>query len=181
MLVIHPEDSTTKVLSALYADIDDANVLTQRTSAAQIKKCLHHLPKTERLMLLGHGSDSGLFSREKDGEEFSRIIVGHPHVYYLRGRSNNIGIWCNADLFARKEGLHGLFSGMIISEMNEAEEYGIPTTQDELAIELQIFVHHLERYINSGTPLNKIPQYMRNTMYHPCLLNKFNYRNLHYL
>lgn len=181
MLVIHPSDSTTKVLSSLYQKEKDAIVLTQNASTAEIKRSLHHLPKSERLMLLGHGSDAGLFSREKDGEEFNRIIVGHQHSYYLRGRSNIVGIWCNADQFARKEGLHGLFSGMIISEMEEAEQYGIPTDQEELDIELQIFVHWLEKFVNSDTPLHKIPEYMKNILYHPCLLNEFNYRNLYFL
>ena len=181
MLVIHPNDSSTKVLSALYQNKKDAVVMTQNASSSDIKKSLHHLPKSERLMLLGHGSDAGLFSREGDGDEFNRIIVGHQHSYYLRGRSNIVGIWCNADLFARKEGLHGLFSGMIISEMEEAEQYGIPTTQEELDTELQIFVHHLGMHLNSDAPLHKIPEYMRNTLYHPCLLNEFNYRNLYFL
>ncbi len=36
-----------------------------------------------------------------------------------RAISNIIGIWCHTDKFARKEGLRGLFSGMIISDIKE--------------------------------------------------------------
>lgn len=181
MLVIHPADSTTSVLASLYRNDVAATVLTQATAAAEVKRRLHHLPVSERLMLLGHGSDCGLFSRMAEGGEFDRIIVGHPHSFYLRGRCNIIAIWCNADAFARKEGLHGLYSGMIISEMEEADQYGVKTTKEELDRELQTFVDRLGAYISSGTPLHKIPECMRTAPYRPCPLNDFNYQNLYYL
>ena len=126
MLVVHPKDITTSVLTSLYKGTD-SKVVDQTASKREIEHLLHHCPPHERIMLLGHGSDNGLFSRTDDNVlEFDRIIVGHSHAYYLRHHgANMIGIWCHADKFARKEGLHGLFSGMIISDKKEAEEYGI--------------------------------------------------------
>ena len=69
----------------------------------------------ERIMLLEHGPNNGLFSCTDDNvPEFDRIIVGHSHAYYLRhDGANIIGIWCHADKLVRKVGLYALFSGMI--------------------------------------------------------------------
>ena len=43
-----------------------------------------------------------------------------------------MSVWCHADLFMEKHQLSGLYSGMFISEVNEAKMYGIPTTQEEV-------------------------------------------------
>lgn len=122
MLVIHPKDKTTAMLSALYEGLG-ARVIDDCRSTKEVGRLLHHVSTQERIMLLGHGSDKGLFFREHDcRDEFDRIIVGHSHAYHLRRHGGNIvAVWCNADLFARAEGLHGLFSGMIISEQSEAQ------------------------------------------------------------
>ena len=96
MLIIHPKDRTTSVLSALY-DGKDANVISSNCSNKEIEHLLHHVSTQERIMLLGHGSDKGLFYREDDTkDEFGKIIVGHPHSFHLRKHGGNlIGIWCH--------------------------------------------------------------------------------------
>ena len=69
--------------------------------------------------MLGHGSDRGLFFREDDSKDvFDRIVVGNPHAFQLRRHGGNIvAVVCNADLFARAEGLHGLFTWMISTHL----------------------------------------------------------------
>ena len=97
--------------------------------------------------MLGHGSGKGLFFRADDSkEEFDKIIVGHPHTYHLRKHGGNIvAVWCNADQFARAEGLHGLFSGMIVSELNEALLYQVETDKNNcyLSCVSDIFSTHI--------------------------------------
>lgn len=181
MLVIHPTDPTTEVLKALYDKESAVTVVNQSLNNGMIRHLLHYLPKSERLMLLGHGSPNGLFSRHIESGEFDRIIVGHPHAYYLRGRVNIIAIFCNADKFAQKEGLHGLYSGMIVSEMEEAIEYGISTSAEEIATELPLFVSCLRDLLDTGVPLSEIPQAMAMSSFHDSELNNFNYNNLHFL
>ena len=122
MLVIHPSDRTTDFLRTLYEGREDVRLLTGKESRKELGSILFHLRPGERAMLLGHGTDAGLFRLEEDGEY--RLYVGHTMAYALR-KHPVIGIWCHADLFARKELLHGLFSGMIVSEMPEAQKYGI--------------------------------------------------------
>ena len=182
MLVIHPQDKTTNVLSLLYKG-EDAKILTQSQSGHDLEHAFHHCPKNERIMLLGHGSDKGLFSREDDTvDEFDRIIVGHPHAYHLRKHGSNIiGIWCHADLFARKEGLHGLFSGMIISDKTEAEEYGIITLQHLIEEKNEIMFGKLRQLLDDGYPLCEIPQMMKDLKGDFSLITNFNYDNFYYL
>lgn len=182
MLVIHPKDKTTAVLAALYEG-EQARLLDQTYSKAEINHHLHHTSKSERIMLLGHGSDKGLFSRDNDAQDlFDRLLVYHPHAYYLRKHGANIlALWCNAELFARKEGLHGLFTGMIISELSEALVNEVPTTQSELDEENVKLVRRLRALLDEEVPLSDIPQRMfeLNDTHTP--LTDFNYSHFYYL
>lgn len=83
MLVIHPKDKTTAMLSALYDGLEAQVVIDYRTTK-EMGRLLHHVSTQDCIMLLGHGSDKGLFFREDDSKnEFDKIIVGHSHRYHL--------------------------------------------------------------------------------------------------
>ena len=146
MLVIHPKDKTTAMLSALYDGLE-AQVVADCRSTKEMGRLLHHVSTQERIMLLGHGSDKGLFFREDDSKnEFDKIIVGHSHRYHLHNHGSNIvAVWCNADQFARVEGLHGLFTGMIVSELSEALLYQVETDKNNcyLSCISDIFSTHI--------------------------------------
>lgn len=120
----------------------------------EMGRLLHHVSTQERIMLLGHGSDKGLFFRADDSkDEFDKIIVSHSHAYHLRKHGGNIvAVWCNADQFARAEGLHGLFTGMIVSELNEALLYQVKTTQEELNRENVKLARRLRALIDERIP-----------------------------
>lgn len=55
MLVIHPKDKTTTMLSILYEGLD-ARVVNDSRSTNEISRLLYHISSQERVMLLGHGS-----------------------------------------------------------------------------------------------------------------------------
>ena len=178
MLVIHPKDQTTAMLSVLYS-AQATRVIETDCSANQMGHLLHHTSKLERIMLLGHGSDQGLFYRQNGSEEgFDRIIVGHAHAYHLRKHGSNlIGIWCYADHFARKEGLHGLFSGMIISDVKEAAEHGITIQQSSIdQTNIRLF-NRLRNLLDNETPFRDIPQLLESMDDEHTHLSTFNYRN----
>lgn len=182
MLVIHPKDKTAAMLSALYDELE-AQVVDDNRSTKEMGHLLHHVSTQERIMLLGHGSDKGLFFRVDDSKEgFDKIIVGHPHTYHLRKHGGNIvAVWCNADQFARAEGLHGLFTGMIVSELSEALLYQVETTQEELDRENAKLVRRLRVLFDARIPLSEIPKRMlaMNDVHSP--LTTFNYNNFYYL
>lgn len=183
MLVVHPTDKTTDFLKCLYADKDIIRILDQRYSNSQINSALFHSSMYEQIMLLGHGSDKGLFSKSDDSKDgFDRIIIGHSHGYLLRRHNGHIvGIWCNADKFAQKERLHGLFSGMIVTEMTEADEYNIVTSQEELDIENNKLAERLKAILDSGLSLYEVSREIvgLDDVHSP--LTTFNYNNFFYL
>lgn len=182
MLVIHPEDRTTDVLKILYEGLD-AQVIVDDCSRPVIDHLLKHASTRERVMLLGHGSDKGLFFRRDDTKnEFDKVIVGHRNNYMLRRHDGNIiGIWCHANLFAQSEGLHGLFSGMMISEVSEAEEYGIVATHEEILASNKVMFGKLRRLLDEKVPLHEIPARMKAWDEEHTPLSEFNYSNFHYM
>ncbi len=97
MLVIHPTDRTTEMLSILYEGLG-ARLIETDCSNKEMGHLLRHTSPSERIMLLGHGSNKGLYFRMNDEEEdFDGIIVGHPQAYYLHKHCGGIiGIWCHA-------------------------------------------------------------------------------------
>lgn len=178
MLVIHPSDKSTDFLRTLYEGREGVRCLTGGESRKELGSILYHLRPGEPVMLLGHGTDAGLFRLEEDGKY--RLYVGHSVVYSLR-KHPLIGIWCHADLFARKEHLHGLFSGMIVSEMKEAEEYGIVCSQEELDCGNDYLAVHLKALLDEGIPLHEIPEQMAGMDAVHSQLTTYNYNNFYAL
>ena len=68
MLVIHPKDKTTEMPSILYEGLE-AKLIESDCSNKEMGHLLHHTSPSERIMLLGHGSDKGLYFRKNDEEE----------------------------------------------------------------------------------------------------------------
>lgn len=182
MLVVHPHDRTTAVLQVLYEGLE-AQVVTTNCSHRDMQHLLRHVALREPILLLGHGSDRGLFYRKDDtSAEFDKIIVGHPHGHALRKhRGSLIGIWCHANLFAQAEGLHGLFSGMIISELSEAEQYGVATDQASMDHTNRIMFAQLRQLLTDGTPWHEIPERLKALDNIQSDLSRFNYAHFHYL
>ena len=182
MLVIHPQDRTTSFLSKLYDGVDSTTVVTDNMSRANLNHMLHHLSKNERIMLLGHGCGNGLMWRNDDSKpEFDAIVVGHPHTYHLRNHGNNIvAVCCHADKFAETERLHGLFTGMIISEPSEAIDCGIETTDEEINKENEKFVNRLRSLLDEKIPLYEIPRRMLELDDAHTPLTEFNYNRIYY-
>ena len=78
------------MLSALYDGLE-ARVVADYRTTKEMGRLLHHVSTQERIMLLGHGSDKGLFFREDDSKnEFDKIIVGHAHACYLKKHGGRV-------------------------------------------------------------------------------------------
>lgn len=186
--VIHPKDRSTDSLKILYRDVEDCVVLTDSDAfSSEVKDFISHRDKqNDIVMILGHGSPDGLYSRFDDSGEptsFDKVLVGHQHAYHLRQVSSSklIGIFCYADEFAKKERLHGLFSGMFISEFKEALELGIETTEEEVKIEMDKFMVRLRSLLDDQTPFSDIPDKLREMDDVKSPLTMFNYYSFYYL
>ncbi len=154
ILVIHPADPTTDVLCQIYRDIN-AMVIRQKISKSKLKKLIK---EADRIIMLGHGTESGLGSVEYGhGYPYITPIVDSTLVYLLREKKDNIHIWCHADKFVEKYELSGFSTGMFISEMDEAEFYGIRATQEEIEESNDRFAKVVRNYIHKdGETLKKI-------------------------
>lgn len=75
----------------------------------------------------------------------------------------------------------GLFSGMIISEEQEAVEYGVMATQQEILKSNTIMFGHLRWLLDEDIPLCEIPQRIKNMDAERTSLSVFNYNNFHYI
>ena len=125
ILVIHPKDVTTDVLSVIYNDIN-ATVLRQPTSKKRLKELIK---AADRVIMLGHGTEYGLLSLVNHNPY---AFIDSSLVYLLREKKDNIYIWCHADVFVKKYGLSGFSTGMFISETDEADYYNVKATAEEI-------------------------------------------------
>ena len=126
-LIIHPKDSSTSFLDIIYENIEDKTVITGGLTKKEVNE---EIERHDRVMMMGHGSPSGLFSVGRFNS-WSGFIIDHTTVPLLMKKENSVFIWCNANIFVEYFNLKGFYSGMFISEVGEAEYCGLPgTTQD---------------------------------------------------
>ena len=176
MTIIHANDPTTEVLSLLYNSKEYNYMRIDETSTnADVQNIIR---ADDLVIMLGHGNQYGLFSKPNKNGKYERFLITDRHVQFLRDKTC-IGIWCHADQFAEKYGLHGLFSGMIISELQEAIDYHIDATKEEIDSEMVLFTKRLKACLK-GYDLKDIPIIMRNLDYQKSELNIFNYSHLYY-
>ena len=176
MTVIHANDPTTSMLSRLYGSREDIIMrITEKSTNSEVKNAIR---SANRIMMLGHGNKYGLFSVPDKKGIYRRLIVHSDYAQFLRDKEC-IGIWCYANEFAMHHKLHGLFSGMIISELHEAVENNIPATKEEIDCEMEKFVTRLrdciEKYGLKDTPVK-----MKELDDVRSALTKFNYSRLYY-
>ena len=176
MTVIHANDPTTKVLSLLYEQRKDISArITELCTNGNIQRAIRG---DDTIMMLGHGNQYGLFSMPNKNGEYKRFLITDRHVQFLRDKTC-IGIWCHANKFAERYGLHGLFSGMIISEPQEVIDYNIPATKEEIDTEMEKFTRRLNNCIDRfGLAETSIR--MRDLDDVKSELTIFNYNNLYY-
>ena len=176
MIVIHATDPTTQVLSLLYQQREDVKLcITERSTSSDVQRAIR---ADNVIMMLGHGNEYGLFSKPDKNGDYRRFLITDRHVQFLRNKTC-IGIWCYANKFAEKYKLHGLFSGMVISELQKAIDLGLPATKDEIEKEMEKFTIRLKDCIETYG-LKRTPLRMKELDDIQSALTKFNYGNLHY-
>ena len=176
MTVIHATDPTTQVLSLLYQQREDVRLrITERNTSSDVQRAIR---SGEVIMMLGHGNEYGLFSKPEKNGDYRRFLITDKHVQFLRDKTC-IGIWCYANKFAEKYRLHGLFSGMIISELQEAIDLGVQATKDEIDMEMEKFTIRLKECVESYG-LEQTPLRMKELDDVQSPLTTFNYGNLYY-
>ena len=77
-LVIHPEDDSTAFLKPIYQNIPEATVITKDITYIELKIAML---EADQIIMLGHGSPSGLFNMSGIGAGL--FAVGSQHVDLL--------------------------------------------------------------------------------------------------
>ena len=176
MTIIHANDPTTKVLTLLYEQRE--NISARITEAGTNSDIQRAIRGDDTIMMLGHGNQYGLFSKPDKNGKYKRFLITDRHVQFLREKTC-IGIWCHANKFAERYGLHGLFSGMIISELQEAIDYDIHATKEEIDVEMEKFTCRLNDCIDRFA-LAEISMRMKGLDDVKSELTLFNNSNLYY-
>lgn len=174
MIVVHISTlPDTAALDACYKDIEGLTVLVNPRHS-MLKKTLKQNPN-ETVMFLGHGTGQGLFNSDMNG-----FIISSEDVYLLRDRTV-IGIWCYAAEFADKYGLHGFFTSMFISNLEEALMNSFHQTSEiEVSKELGLFCEHVNYLLKTNTPLKDWVQYLQKNANIAIPFVRFNYEALTY-
>lgn len=139
-LVIHPSDRSTDFLTPIYMDLKsfpDFNDVTIIRGGMSKDEVNEQIKQHDRIMMMGHGSPTGLFSVGQFTGTYGHII-DRETVPLLREKEC-IFIWCNADRFVEAFNLRGLYSGMFISEVMEAIYCGLQGTQQSVVNESNDF------------------------------------------
>lgn len=172
-LVIHPKDPTTDFLIPIYYNLKEYTVIRGGVSKDTIRELIN---KHDRVLMMGHGSPSGLFSVGQF--EDSGLIIDSSMVEALSKKKDNLYIWCNADQFVERYELKGFYTGMFISEYSEAAYCGVPTRRGEVERSNDLFAQIVGRNINESVdalwkrvkrvytlPSNEVSEYNNNRLY----------------
>jgi hypothetical protein len=125
ILIIHPDDRTTDFLKPSYEGLN-ATVLTHQDQFYNLAETMR---RHNRIIMMGHGSPSGLFmpliqgvEEDENGElyEYRDYSINNSFADILKEK-RTVCVWCNADRYVVPNGLHGFYTGMVISEMCEAD------------------------------------------------------------
>ena len=150
-LIIHPKDSSTTFLEILYKNIPDQTLITGGVTKGELMRLID---SHDRVMMMGHGSNMGLFST---GKFFGTngYIIDSRMVPFLREKDNSVFVWCHADKFVDWFSLKGFYSGMFISEVSEATYCGLPGMTQELVDESNYgFCEIAAKYLNDDDTEN---------------------------
>lgn len=173
-LIIHPEDPSTEFLRSLYLNEE---ALSGNFGNAHLRR---QLQNSDEIWLLGHGcGELGLLDMKS---RFGVLnIVGSQHVQFLRDKLV-VGVFCNANMFAERYGLTGLFTGMIISEMQEAIDWNVKTDEEELFLENMFFANNLNNCIKYCNSLKEVPGMMKGFIKeNSSPLVRFNYESVFWI
>ena len=176
ILVIHPNDPSTQFLCRLYEDLPNVTKLTEKNSNSEITEALQH-GNYELYMFLGHGGEDGLYA-PNGSQQFGRHIINSGHVQFMRDK-NCFGVWCNANIFASKYNLTGLFTGMVVSDANEALDYCLDFEGEDIKLLNEQYASDME-YCLRNYPLARVPKIMKEVQDYASPIKDFNYSSLHY-
>lgn len=123
-LVIHPDDRSTDFLKLIYENhLKDWTIINDcYITKYELKKLIKD---HDRIIMMGHGTPGGLLNPKK-----WNYLIDDTFAPLLKEKET-ISIWCHSDQYFRKHQIKGFHTGMIISEVREADYVLHKTPLDE--------------------------------------------------
>jgi hypothetical protein len=146
-LIIHPKDETTDFLKSVYRNIEVHTLITEKNKNE--KEFKEIISDHDRLIMMGHGFPAGLYSTPDRA-----LIITDEHAKLFKDK-DCVFIWCNADRYVQKHELKGFYTGMIISEVAEADYCEVPASQNEVNESNYLFAETIGRYINNSESMHR--------------------------
>lgn len=172
MIVVHPNDPSTRMLALIYEGIDNVTFFDSWNQREAIIDAISSAPKDEPILLLGHGYPGGLLDMRYG------TIIRNDDAAILKDRPNLVGIWCYASSYAHTHGLKGFFSGMFISEEQEAWVNGVEAKAEEIDEKAWDFAGRFGDMLREGKPLGEIAEELMDQRHRVSELTWFNYSRL---
>lgn len=163
--------SDTNVFGYLLNNIHAQNVLVN-PSRSQVRRLLSE--SNNDILFYGHGDDGGLYNTASNG-----YIISSRDVQQLRTR-NVIGLWCYAGNFADKYNLHGFFTSMFISNIDEANFLQVTGDPDKIFKENIKFNSIINRLIRNKMPYSQWIDYIQAEATPNDAVVRYNYEALGY-
>lgn len=145
-LVIHPKDITTDFLKGIYYNKSWTVVNDPKIKREEL---IEEIEGHDRIFMMGHGSPQGLFGG--DG-----MLIDQNLVPLLKQKITMF-IWCHADKFVNKYSLKGFYTGMFVSEEEEALYCNIPgSTDEQIEYSNTLFAETVNRFIDVDNILGNV-------------------------
>ena len=148
-LVIHPKDASTDFLTRIYKDKDWTSIRSWPQDPASLKRFINCY---DRIIMMGHGTPSGLLNVGSFyGDEPNQLYVIDNYFTDLLQTKETVSIWCHSDQFARQYKLPGFHTGMIISEVSEAQYVlgKTPLNAEETLDNMNLFADVVGKHIDN--------------------------------
>ena len=148
-LVIHPKDASTDFLARIYKDKDWTSIRSWPQDPASLKRFINCY---DRIIMMGHGTPSGLLNVSSFyGDEPNQFYVIDNYFADLLQTKETVSIWCHSDQFARQYKLPGFHTGMIISEVSEAQYVlgKTPLNAEETLDNMNLFADVVGKHIDN--------------------------------
>lgn len=169
-LVVHPYDESTLELEKVYAG-HSVDVLHREDLSRKDVEAALFTGHYDRIILLGHGTEYGLYNMKTEKYVFD---LGTFKNNVLPRKIEVIGIWCHANIFfIDADNLDRVFyTGMFVSEMREAEQYGLKATEKEVTAQFRKF----SKILNTAAflPMEEIRPYVEKKYTGKDEVTKFN-------
>lgn len=172
-LVIHPKDSTTDFLEPIYKGQNWTVISSPETSKKALKQAIK---SHDRIVMLGHGTKDGLIAFTNFGRGHYRYMIDSSLVYLLKEK-DLVCIWCNADQFVERYNLKGFYTGMIVSEYEEALMYSVYCNYTDIEVSNKAFAISIKDAITQPNML-EIAKSQYVALNNAVI--QFNKENLHY-